>query len=229
VTCQAMTRIGWEQTAWNGIRSRRTNPTLLLHTLHVTRAHSPSLPPPSPRGRGVLTHLGSPSRVAFVQSRDRMERQGKPGTSQACNTRDDKSSRRERAKRPGPDDQAQVHEQKSSCGAYTLPLRSALCSHVPSLGFFLAHAVLRHSHDTGSGFSRRAVLDPEPGPPNGSGRGRERERERTPTTDGHAGGRLAAQEKPAFLGVRGCTVSLTFLSGFAASFFFSPSCPSFWI
>jgi hypothetical protein len=138
VTCQAMTRIGWEQTAWNGIRSRRTNPTLLLHTLHVTRAHSPSLPPPSPRGRGVLTHLGSPSRVAFVQSRDRMERQGKPGTSQACNTRDDKSSRRERAKRPGPDDQAQVHEQKAAAvvHACSAPPRPFLQSHVPSLYFF---------------------------------------------------------------------------------------------
>ena len=46
VTCQAMTRIGWEQTAWNGIRSRRTNPALTGCTPTCNpRPPSPSLPP----------------------------------------------------------------------------------------------------------------------------------------------------------------------------------------
>ena len=89
---------------------------------------------------------------------------------------------------------------------------------------FLAHAVLRHSHDTGPGIFLSRLPQPGTGAAEYMG---ERER-RT-----RRGGRLAAQEKTSIflLGVcvvRGCTVSLTFVllawfcGGFTSSLLCSP-------
>ena len=215
-----MTRIGWEQTAWNGIRSRRTNPTLLLHTLHVTRAHPPSHPK-SARQRSIDTSwFAVPGGVRAISRSN-----GKAGQArdQAGMQYMRRQKQQEGKGQKGPDPTTRRRCMSKKAAVVHTCSRSAppFALMFPPLISFLAHAVLRHSHDTGSGLSRRAVLDPEPGPPNGSGRGREREREHLRQTGMRADGWPHKRNQHFSVRVRGCTVSLTFLSGFAAFFFFS--------
>jgi hypothetical protein len=115
-----------------------------------------------------------------VQSRDRMERQG----NQDQAGRKTRHERQEEEKRPGPKDQAQVHEQKAAA-VHMLPLRSAHFS--CSLPFIFSRMLCCDTPmtlDLGSPACPRTRNQ-------GSRMGR--------TPHGRRG-RLASQEKPAFLG-----------------------------
>jgi hypothetical protein len=96
---------------------------------------TPSHPPPQVRAAGRIidtSWFAVPGGVCAISRSNR-----KAGQARVRQT--DKYIRRKKGrKRPGPDDQAQVHEQKAAAvvHACSAPLRPFLQSHVPSLYFF---------------------------------------------------------------------------------------------